>query len=1116
MNDCPNISNGKAIRRLAAMVLLAFLPAALPFLPARAESGGKESHSAPAQALETSLSAAVIQDSSAPQPSRFSHLTTTDGLSDLAMSGAVQDHQGFMWFGTERGGLNRYDGCEFKIYQNEEGNDRSLSRNNVTALLLDRQGTLWVGTGGGLCRYNRNTDDFTCYRHIPGDDTSLCDIAVTALCEDASGAIWVGTDNGLSRLDTKTGKFVTWRHDPKNPRSMSSNLIRSLFADPQGGRLWVGTVTDGACVLDPKTGEFTAYRPDPNVPGSIGGGDVTCFLRDKAGVLWVGNGGGLDRFEPETQTFVHHRHDRQDTNSLSDDYVWALYEDRAGRFWVCTPRGLNFMDRSRGIFTRILAAPNDPTSYCAASVNHVCEDNTGAVWATSHLHGVVRLPGEPEKFQVYCHDPNNTNTLRNYIVESIHVDRNNRAWIGTLGGLDYLDDCRPPVRHSIATDTHSVAEDARGRIWAGAFPQGLFRIQGDNVTHFKHDPNNPNSLASDQIWALATDDLDNLWIIYWAAGVGRFDGENFTHYTADPANPQRLPFNLIWGSAKDTNGFIWLAGNGGLTRLDPASAVFTTHLIDPEKPQNEINRTFMSVYIDRDSPGEMWVGTLSGLFQFDRASGKFTRRYTKKDGLPADNVQSIQRDNQGRLWVGTTVGLSRFDPAQGTFRNYDKSDGLPGNKFFVGAAAKASDGQMFFGNTDGLVAFYPDKMRDNPNPPPVVLTDFELFNKSVAIGGKESPLKTAINVADELTLRHGQSVFTFKFAALNYTAPEKNRYAYKLEGFDNDWRYTDSKRRFATYTSLPSGHYIFRVKASNNDGLWNERGASLKLIILPPWWATWWFRSLAAIVLLSLMAAGFHWRIQSITRRAAKLEVEVAQRTRSLSERTAELQAANKELEAFSYSISHDLRAPLRAIDGFSRILLEDYRDKLDDEGKDNLQRVRTASQRMGQLIDDMLQLSRHTRSEMHCGQVDLSALARAIVDELKVSAPQRQVEFVIEPGLTAHADAGLLQAVLQNLLDNAWKFTSQQPAAKIEFGRTIHEGVPIFFVRDNGIGFNMAYADKLFGAFQRLHSATEYPGTGIGLATVQRIIQRHGGQVWAESQVGHGATFYFSLPPAA
>ena len=1105
-NVSSSMMGRKAIRRLATIGLIALLQAVAPFPSTRAEGGEREGNAAPAQVTGTSVSAVAAQSSSEPPPFRFSHLTAADGLSDSAMTSAVQDPQGFMWFGTERGGLNRYDGCEFKVYQNEEGNERSLSGNKVTALLLDREGTLWVGTNGGLCRYHRDTDDFTCHRPILGDDTSLCDIVVTVLCEDAAGAIWVGTEKGLSRLDRKTGKFVTYRQDPSNPRSLSSDAIRSVFADPQDGQLWVGPMAGGACALAPETGEFTVYQPDPQIPGSIGGKDVTCFLRDTAGVLWVGTGGGLDRFVPETKTFIHHRHDPKETTSISDDYVWELYEDRQGRFWVCTPRGLNFMDRSRRIFTHIRATPGDPASYCAASVKHVCEDDTGAVWATSHLHGVVRLPREPEKFQVYRHNPGSTNSLRNNMVESVHVDRNNRAWVGTLGGLDYLDDCRPPVEHSITADTQSVVEDRQGQIWAGAFPQGLFRIQGDSVTRYLHDPDNPNSPASNNIWALATDDLDHLWIIYWANGVDRFDGKTFTHYTADAAGPQRLPSNMILGVAKDGHGFIWLAGEGGLTRVDPASSVFTTYLIDPEHPEIGINRSMVSVYIDRDGPGEMWVGTLSGLFQFDPASGRFTRRYTKKDGLPSDSVHSIQRDNQGRLWIGTTAGLSRFDAVQGKFRNYDKPDGLPGDKFFVGTAAKAPDGLMFFGSTEGLVTFRPDQMEDNPHPPPVVLTGFELFNKPEEIGGEESPLKKAINVTEELTLTHKQSIVTFKFVALNYTAPEKNRYAYKLQGFDEDWRYTDAKRRYATYTRLAPGSYVFRVKATNNDGLWNEQGTALRVVILPPWWATWWFRSAVAIGLLGLVFTAYRLRVRSLHQHSRELKIRV-------QERTAELEAANKELKSFSYSVSHDLRAPLRRIDGFSRILEEDHGDRLDDEGRESLGRIRASTQHMGHLIDDMLLLSRVTLTELRRSSVDLSELARVVGEGLRTTEPQRSVDWVIEPGLIAHADGHLMRIVFENLLGNAWKFTGRQPAPRIEFGRMKRDGAPVYFVRDNGAGFDAQYADKLFQTFQRLHSVSEFPGTGIGLATVQRVIHRHGGRLWAEGETGHGATFFFTLP---
>jgi signal transduction histidine kinase len=413
---------------------------------------------------------------------------------------------------------------------------------------------------------------------------------------------------------------------------------------------------------------------------------------------------------------------------------------------------------------------------------------------------------------------------------------------------------------------------------------------------------------------------------------------------------------------------------------------------------------------------------------------------------------------------------------------------------------------MFFGGINGFNIFIPDSIKANPYIPKVIISDFQILNQSVNIGEKINGrviLQKPISETKEIVLSLKEYIFSIEFAALHYASPYRNKYLYMLEGFDKDWIKTDAMRRFVTYTTLKPGQYFFKVKASNNDGNWNPIPVELKITILPPYWQTWWFR--IGIALMILMAAvGIHvYRVRSIEGQRKKLEIEV-------TERTTELKRSNKELEAFMYSVSHDLRAPLRGMDGFSQVLLEDYAEKLDKKGKNYLLRIRKASQYMGHLIDDLLKLSRLTRSEMHFGQVNLSHLVKSILQEYQQTYPGRNVEFIIEQDLDVKGDTSLLEVMLRNLIDNAWKFTSKKPDARIEFSATQNKGKKIFFIKDNGIGFDMAYSKNIFDVFQRYN--TEFEGTGIGLATVQRIIYLHSGRIWAESKVDKGATFYFII----
>ncbi|MBE9126667.1 response regulator [Coleofasciculus sp. LEGE 07092] len=808
---------------------------------------------------------------------QFDHITVDQGLSQSGVISILQDSRGLMWFGTQDG-LNIYDGYNFKIYKYDELNPHSLSDNFIASLYEDRSGTIWVGTdGGGLNRFNRATEQFTHYTYNPNDPHSLSNNRVLSIHEDHSGTIWVGTDGGgLNRFNRVTEQFTHYIHNPEDSTSLGNNTVFAIYEDKLG-RLWIGTGGGGLNQFNPETGQFKQYKHEPNQPHSLGNNTVLSIYEDQSNRLWIGtNGGGLNQFNRETEQFVRYTHNLNNPNSLSHDTVSSIAEDQFGNLWLATSNwyvnsygaGLDKFDPETQQFTHYTHDPANPNSLSDNIISCVLRDRAGIIWTANAFSGINKFDEKGSKFKHYKHEPTNPQSLSSNHVMSIDEDRNGRIWIGTSdGGLNqfnrktgqfihYTHDPNNPTSLS-NNGVWSTYEDQFGTFWVGTFGGGLNQLnrKTGQFTHYTHDPNNPTSLSDNTVASIYEDHFGTLWIGTFSGGLNQLNRETgqFTHYTHDPNNPTSLSDNNVWVIYEDQSDTLWIGsyGQGGLNRFNRSTQEFTHYKHDPNNPNSLIYDRIDSIY--EYPAGTLWIGTFGGgLDKFDIATETFTH-YTEKDGLPNNSVIGILGDDKGNLWLSTGKGLSKFNPQTETFRNYDVEDGLQSNEFDgVKAHLKSKTGELFFGGLNGFNVFNPSHIKDNPHLPPLILTDFKKFNQSVK-------LNTAISETQTIKLSYKDNFFGFEFAALDYTNSAKNQYAYKLVGFDKDWIYSGT-RRYATYTNLDGGTYIFRVKGSNNDGVWNEEGTSIKIIISPPPWKTWWAYSLYMMGLVAAVIAYTQWR----------------------------------------------------------------------------------------------------------------------------------------------------------------------------------------------------------------------------------------------------------------
>jgi ligand-binding sensor domain-containing protein/nitrate/nitrite-specific signal transduction histidine kinase len=850
--------------------------------------GAGRADSAEEGARTTTPPVAASQDPQTPEnlppPSiRFERISIAEGLSFSKVDAILQDRQGFLWFGTERG-LNKYDGYQFTVYRNDPGDPRSLSHDRIYALYEDSAGELWVGTAVGLDRLDRATGTFVHYQAglggnpftgMPGTGAS-----VFAIWEDRNGVLWVGGGGGLYQLEPDSQAPIrspAWEQvgeiaenidgqlwvadvdglylydpetDQRSPVGLGVQSISVIYVDPRGD-VWMGA-SDGLRRMDHSTGSVVHYEHDPEDSTSLGDDRVYALLEDRAGRLWVGTSGGLDLFDREQNRFVHYRYDPSDPYSLSDDQVTSLYEDFSGVLWIGTTRGLSKYSWAANRFTLYTRLPACAPGAMAAATGQpleisglqglssdrvwaVHEDHTGNLWAGMFDAGLNRLDRATGTLTVYRYDPADPNSLSNDTVREIYEDRSGALWVSTDGGLDQFE----PGSGAFLKDwglginevVWAITEDRAGGLWIGTLADlYAFDRQSGRFTPYQKPGWSPVAVRS-----LYADETGLLWVGTQGAGLYRWDGTRFTSYQPQTSNPYNAAGTFI-------------------------RSIFTSLAVDS---------------------GAVWVGTdWSGLLRFDRAApgGEF-QRYTEKDGLVGNRVQCILADADGFLWLATNRGVSRFDPATQVFRNYDARDGLYNGETWD--CFQSSRGEMFIGGLGGLAAFFPGQIKDNAQPPPIAITAFRLLNQAEPI---------VIPPNGRIELSYQQNDLSIEFAALDYHAPDKNQYAYRMEGVDRDW-VSAGTRRYVNYTNLQPGNYVFRVKGSNNDGVWNEEGVTLHITIRPPFWGTWLFRGLVAVLLVGTALGAYRLRVRSIEARSQELENQVKERTGEINQRRKELEA---------------------------------------------------------------------------------------------------------------------------------------------------------------------------------------------------------------------------------
>jgi signal transduction histidine kinase/ligand-binding sensor domain-containing protein/DNA-binding response OmpR family regulator len=1045
----------------------------------------------------------------------FHRLTDNDGLSNGSVADIFQDSQGFIWLCTEDG-LNLFDGYTFKSYKHSSTDSTSISNNTVLAIIEDKGGKIWVGTNNGLNVFDRSSQTFKKYFFNQSNFKSISSDRITKFCLDRDNQLWIGTDNGLNRYNPQTNDFTRYNVEEDLSRNVKGNTITDLACD-KNGMIWTSEYFRGLFRIDPKTGIIKNYPVNPN--GGLIKDIVLSICPNPNGNFWLGllNGELID-FDPGKEKANYFSFNIKQGIVNSSSSIQGIVQSNANLWFLSGKVLVNYDTHTKAIKTY----SNDPLnreSFPKGTPISITQISNGNIWIG--LEGVVFFNPKGEKFSPYYHVlPKETPKIRQNYTTTFYINGHGNLLIGTfLDGLIQLKQETGQFKRLTSpavfsgTVIHDIKEKGEGNLWI-ATDVGLVLydpVSNKVISQYRHNDNDPQSLYHDDVNIVFTDRNKRLWLsTQESLDVLNPEGTLFKHYTRE--NLQGLSHYKVTAILEDRDGFIWIGTFKGLNKIDPESNQITQYLPSSNQ-ENQISDSYINTNgIYQDKSGMIWISTKNGLNSFDPKTKSFSTYY-QSDGLLSDNVYQVKEDDSGNLWVTSGKGISKINLSSKTFRNYTSLDGLD-----INTASFMKDKSGFFyigGRHENYYRFYPDSIHDNLVAPDVYLTNFYLFNKPAGIFPVDisSPLHESLSSTKQLVLNYKQSDFAFEFTALNYNLAEKNRFAYKMEGFNEDWIYTNAKRRIAGYTNLDHGDYIFRVKASNNDGIWNETGTSIRIKVLPPPWKTKLaYFIYALIIIISL------YLIRSIMMRQLNLKNSLRLEHLELEKERAFDAIKTK----FFTNISHEFRTPLTLISGpINKLIARAKENKTEENELKYLQLIEQNTKRLAQLTNQLLDFrmieTGTMKLELYHG--DMVPFVQSICDRFTQFAQNKNISLEFSSSgksVNVWFDPDKLDKIASNLLSNALKFTPENGKISVHISQKHnHSNRVILKVKDSGIGISPEELDHIFNRFYQVSSSNTsiYEGSGIGLALAKEMAKLCNGDITVESMLGDGSVFTVELP---